>query len=100
MLLTELGLTMPRLAISVGASPDTPWLSLLPAFSPAPAAVVAAAQGVTLLLGTAFSVALAGKIGSVDVQNGRVSQGEAGQAVLAQRLLNALIAVELWNVIL
>lgn len=50
LLLTELGLPLPRLALSLGASPDTPWLAALPALGPAPGAVVGAAQGVTLFL--------------------------------------------------
>ena len=100
MLFKELGLTAPRLALSLGVPADAQWLSLLPAINPAPDAVVAAAQGATLLLGTALSLALAGKIGAVDVQRGRVREAESRHAVLSQRLLTALVACELWHVML
>lgn len=99
-LLTELGLTAPRLALSLGVTPDTAWLSALPTLGPAPAAVVAAAQGVTLFLGTTLSWALAGKIGSVEASHGRVSEEQVKEAVLPQRIFTLLMAAELWHVIL
>jgi hypothetical protein len=99
LLLTELGQIAHRLALSLGVTPDTAWLSLLPTLGPAPAAVVAAAQGTTLFLGAALSLALAGKIGSVDVQHGRATVAQVERAVLPQRLLTLLVAAELWHII-
>jgi hypothetical protein len=61
---------------------------------------VTAAQGATLFLGAALSLALAGKIGAVEVQHGRATAAEAAQAVMPQRILTMLIAAELWHVIL
>lgn len=100
LLLTELCLLLPRFAISLGFSPDTPWLSTLPALGPAPGAVVGAAQGLTLFVGAALSLALAGKIGSVEVQQGRVTEEEMERSVVPQRLLTLLMAAELWHIIL
>jgi len=100
LLLTELGLAAPRLAISLGFSPDTPWLSALPVLGPAQGAVVAAAQGVALLLGAALSFVLAGKIGAEEVEHDRASTEDIGQAVLQQRQLTLFIAAELWPVLL
>jgi hypothetical protein len=99
LLLTELGLLAPRFALSLGAAPDASWLAALPTLGPAPAAVVGAAQGVTLFVGAALSLALAGKIGSVEAQHGRASAGEVERAVLPQRLLTLLMAAELWHII-
>jgi hypothetical protein len=100
LLLTELGLTAPRLAVSLGAAAEASWLSLLPTLGPAPAAVVSAAQGATLFLGAGLSLALAGKIGSVQVQHNRATVEEVERAVLPQRLLTLLVSAELWHIIL
>jgi hypothetical protein len=100
LLLTELGLLLPRFALSLGISPDTPWLSGLPTLGPAPGAVVAATQGLTLFLGAVLSWALAGKIGAVEVQQGRASEKEVEQSVLPQRLFTLLMAAELWHIVL
>lgn len=100
LLLTELGLLAPRFALSMGASPDASWLAALPTLGPAQAAVVGAAQGLTLFVGAALSLALAGKIGSVEVQHGRARVEEVERAVLPQRLLTLLMAAELWQIIL
>lgn len=100
LLLTELGLLAPRFALSMGASPDASWLAALPTLGPAPAAVVGAAQGVTLFVGAALGLALAGKIGAVEVQHGRARVEEVGRVVLSQRLLTLLMAAELWHIIL
>lgn len=100
LLLTELGLLGPRIALSLGISPDSSWLPALPTLGPAPAAVVAAAQGVTLFIGAALSLALAGKIAAVEVQHGRARHEEVEKSVLPQRLLTVLMAAELWHLIL
>lgn len=100
LLLTELGLVAPRLALSLGFPHDSAWLPALPTLGPVQPEVVAAAQGVTLFLGTALSLALAGKIGAVEVQRDTATAAQAAQAVLPQRILTMLIAVELWHIIL
>lgn len=100
LLLTELGLLAPRFALSMGITPDTPWLTTLPTLGPAPMPVVEAAQGLTLFLGAALSLALAGKIASVEVQHGRVQAVNMQKVVLPQRVLTLLMAAELWNLIL
>lgn len=95
-----MGLLLPRFALSLGVSPDTPWLSALPALGPAPGAVVGAAQGVTLFVGAVLSLALAGKIGAVEVQQGRATEEEVKRSVLPQRLFTLLMAAELWHIVL
>jgi hypothetical protein len=75
------------------------WLAALPTLGPAPNAVVSAAQGTTLFLGAALSVALAGKIGAVEVRERRASQEAVDAAVLPQRLLALAVAAELWHLI-
>ncbi|WIA18804.1 hypothetical protein OEZ85_003487 [Tetradesmus obliquus] len=93
LLLTELGLVLPRLALSLGADPNAAWLSALPVMGPAAEPVVSAAQGVTLMVGLAASWGLAGKVASL--QEGVGSAG-AGRAALPQRLLMLAVAAELW----
>lgn len=100
LLLTELGLLAPRLAISMGFPASATWLPMLPTLGPATDDVVAAAQGMTLFVGAALSLALAGKIGAVEVSQGRATAAEVEKAVLPQRLLTVLMAAELWQLIL
>jgi hypothetical protein len=100
LLLTELGLIAPRLAISLGVPATASWLSVLPTLGPASDDVVAAAQGATLFVGATLSLALAGKIGAVEVQQGRGAVEEVERAVVAQRLLTLLTAAELWHIML
>eukprot|EP00878_Enallax_costatus_P016701 GHUV01017524.1.p1 GENE.GHUV01017524.1~~GHUV01017524.1.p1 ORF type:complete len:351 (+),score=87.49 GHUV01017524.1:293-1345(+) len=80
LMLTELGLILPRLAASLGAEGD--WVSLLPVLGPAPAAVVSSAQGLTLVVGAVLSWALAGKIAEV-----QVGREQAGEVTAVQRAL-------------
>lgn len=94
LLLSELGLLLPRLATSLGVDETASWLALLPTLGPAPAAVVSAAQGVTLVAGVALSWALAGKIAEV-----QVGREQAGEATAVQRALILAIAAELWHLI-
>jgi hypothetical protein len=54
----------------------------------------------TLFLCAGLSLALAGKIGSVEVQHGRATVEEVERAVLPQRLLTLLVSAELWHIIL
>lgn len=107
LLMTELGLILPRFAVSLGAVPDADWLALLPVVGPAPAAVVSAAQGVTLLLGGALSWALAGKIVS-QAGNARLRPDKRPEelsaadreAVWRHRVMVLAVWATLWNVML
>jgi hypothetical protein len=96
LMLTELGLVLPRLAISLGADSNAAWISKLPVIGPAADPVVAAAQGLTLLVGLAASWGLAGKVASL--QEGVGNEG-AGRAALPQRLLMLAVTAELWRLI-
>jgi hypothetical protein len=96
LLLTELGFVLPRLAISLGVDSNAAWLSSLPVLGPAADPVVAAAQGLTLLVGLAASWGLAGKVASLQESVG--SEG-AGRAALPQRMLMLAVTAELWRLI-
>jgi hypothetical protein len=98
LLLTELGLIAPRLAISLGVSATASWLSMLPTVGPASDDVIATAQGATLFIGTALSLALAGKIGAVELQQGRAAVGEVERMVVSQKLFTLLMSAELWHI--
>eukprot|EP00878_Enallax_costatus_P026311 GHUV01028226.1.p1 GENE.GHUV01028226.1~~GHUV01028226.1.p1 ORF type:complete len:109 (-),score=27.74 GHUV01028226.1:52-378(-) len=91
-MLTELGLILPRLAASLGAEGD--WVSLLPVLGPANPAVVSCAQGATLVAGVILSWALAGKIAEV-----QVGREQAGETTVVQRALKLATAAELWHLI-
>jgi hypothetical protein len=100
-LFTELGLVLPRLALTFGAAGDAEWVQGLPALSPAAAAVVSAAQGSTLLLGCALSCALAGQIAAAGVGGGGQQQNAAlRDAVVRQRVMAVAVTLLLWNVML
>jgi hypothetical protein len=96
LMLTELGLVLPRLALSLGVDSNAGWLSSLPVVGPAADPVVAAAQGITLLVGLAASWGLAGKVASL--QEGVGSEG-AGKAALPQRILMLAVTAELWRLL-
>jgi hypothetical protein len=75
------------------------WLQVLPALSPAAAAVVSAAQGCTLLLGCGLSCALAGQIAAAG--GGGKQQGPAlRDAVMRQRVMALAVTMMLWNLML
>lgn len=94
LMMNELGLLLPRLATSLGVDGTADWLNMLPVIGPAPAAVVSAAQGVTLVVGVVLSWALAGRIAEVEV-----GRQQAGEVTAVQRALILATAAELWHLI-
>jgi hypothetical protein len=98
-LLTELGLVLPRLALTFGAADDADWLQMLPRFGPADGAVVGVAQGCTLLLGYVMSCALAGQIAAAGL--GWQQQGASARgAVVRQHVTALVVTAVLWILML
>jgi hypothetical protein len=93
LMLSELGLLLPRLAVSLGATPDATWINLLPTASLSPAAIDAV-QACGLLLGATLSWVLAGKIAAE-----AVGPAAAGRVALSQRVFILATAAELWQLI-
>jgi hypothetical protein len=98
-LLTELGLVLPRLALTFGVAADADWLQMLPTIGPAAGAVVGAAQGCTLLLGCVMSCALAGQIAAAGVGWRQQGVGVRG-AVARQRVTALVVTAVLWSLML